>query len=1030
MPATRKTRRPPANDDDLVVVPRFGGVSPRRPVKPAAVGTSGASGTGTFGDFAYQGGPVIHAPEVHILFVGDWTSTANQNRATRLTQFVTDLLSSRYMNILSQYGCGTSGTVGGTAFVAAPDSSLSTADIHTLIQTAIDKNEVPEPTAQLTCVLLYMDDATAVEDTETGVVMCEASSDNAFGYHYHFLTKAGNACPFAVVPGLTDGCLTNSCPGNDQGCSLHLAQTQEQRQTQVSSHELSEMFSNPQVNVDEGWSRPGNPHENGDICNGLSGTITVGANTWTVQKMYSKWHDMATNGTTTCILECDPLPSLLPACTIILDRSTFGRGEVEALLAVSDPAHVEAAFYVAVDGFTPADLKITASSLVGVPNVTPNLSFSPSVAGVSFEATSLVPDDPSLSGAIQRFTWIYRASFTSSGGFPALPGQTSPIDLSASVSRASAPNVSATGLATIELTHEPNPYEVDGPVSWLSTDLRVFQIPAGDSKFNATMGAAAPDAPDFIQQVIANLNSGDTGGQTFEADLSTDENVSHLELSETVNGTPIFNFALAKVRYRSLSEDVSNVRVFFRLFQTSTTGTVYDQSAYPRGGQGGTVISLLGTTGGEIATIPMFAAPRIDTATQSMNAQTDSANVRTIEHDASGTERIAYFGAWLDINQPSQPMFPLVPSPPAGPFTGGGLQTIQQLIRGVHQCLVAEIAFDPDPIATGSTPGSSDKLAQRNLSIVASANPGTRASRIIPNTFELVCRPVPEGGASNELLIDFAALPPGSSATIYLPGVSAAAIKRAADERYASHHLKVLGGATLECPAQGLVYVPAPTGLGRGLAGLLTVALPEGIRHGEAFKVIVRELADARSERVPEIQARSSRGRLAGANKRRPGIARWRRVVGSFQVSIPVQTSDTMLHPEERLLAVLRWILESVPSSNRWYRVFDRYVELVTERVQALGGDPYEIEPSPRDEPPKTHGGHRRLTGKVSEVAFDCFGELESFALTDCRERHQIVCREQRVGELVLRAARERLTLTVWLRDGKGSAIQRIVVLA
>jgi hypothetical protein len=63
------------------------------------------------------------------------------------------------------------------------------------------------------------------------------------------------------------------------------------------------MFSDPQVGSNEAWSSPGSPHENGDICNGQTRTITVGANTWTVQLMYSKWHDINTYGATTCISE-------------------------------------------------------------------------------------------------------------------------------------------------------------------------------------------------------------------------------------------------------------------------------------------------------------------------------------------------------------------------------------------------------------------------------------------------------------------------------------------------------------------------------------------------------------------------------------------------------------------------------------------------------------------------------------------------------------------------------------------------------
>ncbi len=104
---------------------------------------------------------------------------------------------------------------------------------------------------------------------------------------------------------------------------MHANQTQEQRQTQVISHELSEMFTNPFVDTnDEGWSNPlpANenddnqkiPHENGDICNGQHSTITIGPNIWTVQKMYSKWHDKNPNGNNICLVgNPDPLPSLV-----------------------------------------------------------------------------------------------------------------------------------------------------------------------------------------------------------------------------------------------------------------------------------------------------------------------------------------------------------------------------------------------------------------------------------------------------------------------------------------------------------------------------------------------------------------------------------------------------------------------------------------------------------------------------------------------------------------------------------------------
>ncbi len=261
---------------------------------------------GQYPDFVYHHGPVINTPQAYLLFVGDWSSAAKQNRAHRLAQFNTDLLSSQYMNILSQYGCGTSGTVVNSVYVSNSNPSLSGQDINNILQTAINNHQIPEPTNPSNVHILYLDDNTMVDDVDLSVVMCEAINDNAFGFHYFFTTTAGNACMYAVVPGLNDTCLEETCP-NDSTCSLHRAETREQRQTQVTSHELSEMISDPQLNA---WWSP-TVSENGDICNGQSSTITVGSNTWTVQKMYSKWHDMNTNNGIACITSNpNPLPDI------------------------------------------------------------------------------------------------------------------------------------------------------------------------------------------------------------------------------------------------------------------------------------------------------------------------------------------------------------------------------------------------------------------------------------------------------------------------------------------------------------------------------------------------------------------------------------------------------------------------------------------------------------------------------------------------------------------------------------------------
>jgi hypothetical protein len=310
----KKARSPSGEETGQIreqKVPRIMGVEAQRRERavPPDVQTA-ASVTGPVADFIYNGGPIINTPQLYAIFFGDWTSAANQNRATRLSQFMSDLLNSQYMNILSQYGCGTTGTLAKTVFIASSDLDLSGTDINNILQTAINGNQIPEPTNPSICYVVFLDDATAVNDEKNGAIMCEPTSDNAFGFHWFFKTTAGNLCAYSVIPGLNDACLTHTC-SDDSKCSLHLAQTREQRQTQVTSHELAEMFSDPQFPT--GWfSRTHD--ENGDICNGLSGTITVGSNTWNVQLMYSKWHDMNTNGTSRCLLNHpNPLSSLLPA---------------------------------------------------------------------------------------------------------------------------------------------------------------------------------------------------------------------------------------------------------------------------------------------------------------------------------------------------------------------------------------------------------------------------------------------------------------------------------------------------------------------------------------------------------------------------------------------------------------------------------------------------------------------------------------------------------------------------------------------
>jgi hypothetical protein len=122
--------------------------------------------------------------------------------------------------------------------------------------------------------------------------------------------------------------------------------------------------------------------------------------------------------------------------------------------------------------------------------------------------------------------------------------------------------------------------------------------------------------------------------------ISQDEEASQLELSRAVTNVRVFNFAVAKVRYRANTADASNVRVFFRTFNTMvsdlsyTTDPQVDVQNYRRDTSG--TVPLLGLNaffsgaGNEITSVPDFAQQRVDTSFQSMTTQSDPWNTVTL----------------------------------------------------------------------------------------------------------------------------------------------------------------------------------------------------------------------------------------------------------------------------------------------------------------------------------------------------------------------------------------------------------------
>ncbi|MGH9970439.1 MAG: LodA/GoxA family CTQ-dependent oxidase [Pyrinomonadaceae bacterium] len=622
---------------------------------------------------------------------------------------------------------------------------------------------------------------------------------------------------------------------------------------------------------------------------------------------------------------------------LILDRSSFSDDEVNAALGVTTAARFEDSLYVVTEGFKPADLGLTpgVSSTTYTPATLQPIA--PAIAlqranGNTAGDMSVVPQkvlaqiDPPPADQIQRFTFVYTVEFTSVSDFAS-----DLEDITATATKTVAGKTySSTGKLT--LFKKANPYMLDGPTSWLSTDVRVFKVTEGQPLFGLpAMGNNAAAALSFIDSVVTQFRS--PGSTAFDT-ISTDQQVSQLELAEQVGGKRVFNFAVARVRYRG-NAGAPGVRVFFRLFTVAATGVDYDQTSTYRRTAGVTPISLLGLQANNVVTIPCYGRVRKDTSLVSLATQIDDLNVQDLQ-PLGNTEFQGYFGCWLDLNQVTK-RFPLDSGGSNdGPWPLAQLKSVQELIRGMHQCLVAEVYFKDDLIPFGVSPATSDNLAQRNLAIVESANPGVADTRTVQHTFEIkATQPAPQivfGGDAteqehsarfipagpDELMIRWGNLPRSTRLTLYMPDVEADEVLGLAGQSYEARRLERLDAHTILCLPGDVTYVPLPTQRKRNIAALATLELPEGVKRDQRFNLFFHQIS-----------------------------GRPRAVLGSFQMTIPVSTKEALLEPEIRKLSVLRHIANSIPPEDQWHPVFLRYLGQIEDRVRGFGGNPDRVAPSP-----------------------------------------------------------------------------------
>lgn len=721
-----------------------------------------------------------------------------------------------------------------------------------------------------------------------------------------------------------------------------------------------------------------------------------------------------------------------------VSKSTYGVDEV------ADSKTWPNAFSLVLDGFAPYQLPgaLPTPTFSGTFDTFPGMTISPNSSGPRWQ-------DPSATYSVQRLEFPFDVAFTAASlnSFPATGSAPLEELLKASITAAGKPLAAET---VIELVPGADPYftNIDpnaDNVFWLSQDLRVFTATPGIDNTPVTGPGTPPrltpasntaiDASagySYIRALIGYLNDNfsDPGGTdplpTLPGQagaLTGDSSVT--PTTATSGGTAFinYNFAIARVRLRGAQgTQAAPVKVFFRLFLTQSNDTDYQPTTTYLSALDASSLPASPLVGASEETIPFFA-------TANLVAQTDygsgGVNNQTITI-SSGDGVWAYFGCFLNVYDP-------------GNVVNG--KAVNAWLVGTHHCLVAQIAYDDAPIenAGGVTlsPENSDKLAQRNLQVTASDNPGPLAGHRVPQTFDLrpskVAGPLPGvlADGPDELMIDWGGAPVGAVATIYWPALDPAGVIALADELYALHTLTVASEAnTIQMPVtRGITYVPIPTAKKENIAGLFTVDLPGTVTTGEEFEIIIRRLAYRSIERDEPGAAAEAREVANGHVSRN-----WRYVIGTFQVTIPVATRHELLAPEESTLAILKWRLGKMAESDRWHAVLTRYISYIRARVDAFGGDSAAIPPSPFGYGPildiRFDRGERRVVGKVTAVAYDRFGDFEGFVVTTEHGRaHRYHASERAIESVVRFAWLDRALIEVRSREHEPAVATSIVLL-
>jgi len=943
------------------------------------------------------GGKVLTNVEVILVFWGKfWSSTPPPSpTADQYKTAIEGILTGPYMGGLRQYRGVGQGTLIYTDIndSSDPNNPYSDSDVVSMLKDRLDNTSMPPPT----------------------------SGHNRF---YAVIVPVGVKNSLTQFAGQHQSFTYNGVTGYYAWIDNTGSLTGSNATTKVFSHELIEACTNPDVDTSNnsilvnGTNADGSTVSNdeiGDTCNGRFATLDMNGVQCSVQAYWSK----ADNA---CILPTGTL-------SFWVDKNTFGKDEVQDVIS-SNGGKFEQAFWLVVEGFSQ-----NAFNSLHVTVPLPTGPFA-SLAGVTITQNPATDfENGADPAAVQRIRVPFDITFSNASlaDFPASGSQTYALNAFIATDGNKVPTSDASTL--FELVAGADPYftNVDpaqNNVFYLSQDLRVFTATPGQHNVPVSGGPtfgsdSVSGAFTYIQQLLSFLNNNfsDPGGSDPFSSLlpgqgsalQADSSVTPFtfDLSNIFNPKIYrnYNFAIARVRLRGSSGpagEAQKVRVFFRMWTTQTPDTDYQTSTtYPFTPDAAGLPGSPQPGAGNI-TIPFFASGN---AGANSDYDAGGVNIRDMEIPSGTDSMWAYFGCFLNLYD-------------SGNVIDG--KQVQAWLNGDHHCIVAQIAFDGAPIFTGANPEASDKLAQRNLQVTHSDNPGPADTHRVPQTFDI--RPsqiAADRTAVDELMIDWGAIPRGSVASIYWPQVAASDVVKLASMLYPAHNLTAGDANTVQCKVTGgVTYVPVPMSAGENFAGLLTVDLPLTVVTGQEFNVVVRRVGRRQLPGTVQVGARP-----AATASRQP--ANWRYVIGTFQIKIPVTTAEVMLLPEENTLAIMKWRLEQRAPSSRWYPVLQRYISYIAGRVAGLGGDPTAIPPSLDGAPVEIRDRCKEVlecTGKVAEVIFDCFGDFDGFVLDGCCEVCRFRTREREIGELVLRALKDRLLVCVYVLARDRSKIQRIVI--